>query len=203
MPEIYGLVISTKDKYNGGLFCSFDETNIINISKLESGTNVSINIDQTANLVSLTNIVFNNVSSNSYAIVKSITHEDMMTHIGLESDGLSETNVIDTYDIYTTDNILSTPLTVTISINESVTEEEFNKLRIGYINDFGLLYDITSSRNYTGRTILGSMPRSGKIVILPISEGITPTPTVSASSTTTPTPTNTPSETPTRTPTST
>ena len=203
MPEIYGLVISTKDKYNGGLFCSFDETNIVAISKLESGTNVSISIDPTTDFASITNLVFNNISSGSYSIIKSITHQDMMDHIGLQTDGLSETNVLNSYDIYTTDNILTTPVIATISINTSITEEEFNGLRVGYINDFGLLYDITSSRDYNTKTINASMPRAGKIVILPISEGITPTPTVSSSSTPTITPTQTPSATPTHTPTNT
>ena len=203
MPEVYGLVISTKDKYNGGLFCSFDETNIVAISKLESGTNVSISIDPTTDFASITNLVFNNISSSSYSIIKSITHQDMMDHIGLQTDGLSETNVLNSYDIYTTDNILTTPVIATISINTSITEEEFNGLRVGYINDFGLLYDITSSRDYNTKTINASMPRTGKIVILPISEGITPTPTVSSSSTPTITPTQTPSATPTYTPTNT
>ena len=201
MPEIYGLVISTKDKYNGGLFCSFDETNIVAISKLNSGTNVSVNIDPTTDFGSITNLVFNNVSSNSYSIIKSISSENMMKYIGLGTNGLEENNIVNSYDLYTTDSILSTPISATISITGLITEEDFNKLRIGYVNDFGLLYDITSSRNYTDKTITGSMPKPGKIVILPISDGITPTPTVSASSTPTITPTNTPSTTTTRTPT--
>ena len=201
MPEIYGLVISTKDKYNGGLFCSFVETNIVAISKLNNGTNVSVNIDPTTDFGSITNLVFNNVSSNSYSIIKSISSENMMKYIGLGTNGLEENNIVNSYDLYTTDSISSTPVSATISITGLITEEDFNKLRIGYINDFGLLYDITSSRNYTNKTITGSMPKPGKIVILPISEGITPTPTVSSSSTPTGTPTQTPSATPTKTPT--
>ena len=201
MPEIYGLVISTKDKYNGGLFCSFDETNIVAISKLNSGTNVSVNIDPTTDFGSITNLVFNNVSSNSYSIIKSISSENMMKYIGLGTNGLEENNIVNSYDLYTTDSISSTPISATISITGMITEEDFNKLRIGYVNDFGLLYDITSSRNYTNKTITGSMPKPGKIVILPISDGITPTPTVSSSSTPTITPTQTPSATPTKTPT--
>lgn len=201
MPEIYGLVISTKDKYNGGLFCSFDETNIVNISKLNSGTNVSVDINPTTDFAYITNLVFNNISSSSYSIVKSISTEDMMKYIGLETNGLEEKSAINSYNIYTTDNIIKTPLSVTIAVNETIIEEDFNKLRIGYVNDFGLLYDITASRNYTDKIIVGNMPEAGKVVILPISDGITPTPTVSASSTPTTTPTNTPSATTTRTPT--
>lgn len=203
MPEIYGLVISTKDKYTGGLFCSFDETNTIDISKLDSGTNVSVDIDPTTDFAYITNLVFNSVSSSSYSIIKSISSENMIQYIGLETNGLEEKRAINSYDIYTTDNIIKTPIAVTISINELITEEDFNKLRIGYVNNFGLLYDITSSRNYAGKTIVGHMPETGKIAILPISDGITPTPTVSSSSTPTGTPTQTPSATPTHTPTNT
>lgn len=203
MPEIYGLVISTKDKYNGGLFCSFDETNTVAISKLNSGANVSLDINPTTDFAYITNLVFNNISSNSYSIVKSISSENMMKYIGLETNGLEEKRAINSYDIYTTDNIIKTPIAVTITVNETITEEDFNKLRIGYVNDFGLLYDITASRNYADKTIIGHMPETGKVVILPISDGITPTPTVSSSSTPTGTPTQTPSATPTYTPTNT
>jgi hypothetical protein len=203
MPEIYGLVISTKDKYNGGLFCSFDETNTVVISKLNSGANVSVDISPTTDFAYITNLLFNNISSSSYSIVKSISTEDMMKYIGLETNGLEEKRAINSYDIYTTDNIIKTPIAVTISVNETITEEDFNKLRIGYVNSFGLLYDITSSRNYADKTIVGYMPETGKIAILPISDGITPTPTVSSSSTPTETPTQTPSATPTYTPTNT
>jgi hypothetical protein len=201
MPEIYGLVISTKDKYNGGLFCSFDETNVVSISKLNSGINISIDIDPTIETATITNLLFNNISSNSYAIIKSITPQEIMNRIGLQAEGLLEKNTINAYDIYTTDNIVNTPVTATISINGLITEEDFNVLRVGYVYDFGLLYDITSSRDYNTKTITCSMPRIGKIVILPISNGTTPTPTISASSTPTTTPTNTPSVTTTKTPT--
>jgi hypothetical protein len=203
MPEIYGLVISTKDKYNGGLFCSFDETNTIAISKLNSGANVSVDISPTTDFAYITNLLYDNISSTSYSIVKSISTEDTMKYIGLETNGLEEKRAISSYNIYTTDNIIKTPIAITITVNETITEEDFNKLRIGYVNDFGLLYDITVSRNYTDKNIVGNMPETGRVVILPISDDVTPTPTVSASSTPTTTPTATPSETPTQTPTQT
>jgi hypothetical protein len=179
MPDIYGVAIGLNDNYNNGAFCAFDD-GVISIQLLDKGSGIVLNPVTSDRLQidsQIQSIEYSSIQNDTYAILEILNQSLATSLIGLSIDGLSANNIINIYRLRNLGD--DTPALITLKINTNIEEDDFNKLRIGLIDQAGLLSDITGDRNWLDKTIscsVNSMTNT-KICLLPINFDITPTPT--------------------------
>lgn len=189
IPDIYGLVIGLNDNYNQGSFCVFDD-GIVDIRPLETGNSISITPNTPSRLQvdsQIDSVVYDSITDTTYSILEILNNSLSSNFVGLSTNGLARENIINIYRLRNIGN--NTSATVTLKINKNIDENEFNRLRIGLIENSGLLRDITSTRDWLQKTIVCRLDslQNTKICLVPISLNTTPTPTNSPTATPTPT----------------